>query len=57
MKLYVVVNYYFVSNRYKFHEDLFANVLTRVINAHTPDKTCAHSCEHIYARIFMKFEI
>ena len=33
-------NYYLASFSLKFHEDPFTNVCTRVINAHTCDKTC-----------------
>ena len=38
MKFYVVVNYYFVSLRLKFHEDLCINARARVVNARNRDK-------------------
>ena len=41
MKFYVVVNYYLVSLRLKFPEDLCTNA--RVVNVRTHDKTCVHA--------------
>ena len=42
MKFYVVINYYLVSIRLKFHEDLCTNARTRVVNAGTRDKMSAN---------------
>ena len=39
MKLYVGVNYYLVSLRFKFHEDPCANARALVINVRIRDKT------------------
>ena len=43
MKFYVVFKYYLVTLSFEFHGDLCTNARTRVINAHTRDKTCARA--------------
>ena len=43
MKLYAVVNYYLVNLDFKFHEDPCINARPKVVNANTPDKTCAQA--------------
>ena len=52
MKLYVGVNYYLVSLRFKFHEDSFVNARTRGGNARIHDITCVHVFL-THARAFM----
>ena len=51
MKFYVVVNYYFVGLRLKFHEDLCPNARASVVNARA---RVYNSYVSIYAWIFIK---
>ena len=56
-KFYLVINYYLVSLCLKFQEDPCINACARVVNTHVHVLLRVPSCVHIYARIFMIFEI
>ena len=57
MKFYLVINYHLVSLSLKFQEDPCINARARVVNVRVQLLSRVRSCVHIYARIFMKFEI
>ena len=57
MKFYLVINYYLVSLCLKLQEDPCINARARVVNARVHFLSRVRLCVHIYARIFMKFEI